>query len=123
MKLADVISLARAGYKMKDIQALEEKEKESEDLPVENEDSIPEKTESKEEESDSSEEKKDDVDSSPEENNEEDDLLNTISLLQKDNEDLKKQIKDLQLKSKSKDHSTGDSDDNIDDIIKDFCND
>lgn len=114
MKLADMVALARAGYKMKDIQALEEKEeqeaKEKETTPKET------TTEQKPDELQENETKESATDELEE-------LKKKIADFEKEKDDLKKQLEEAQKTIRGRDLSDGESAETLDDIIRDFCND
>ena len=119
MKLADMVALARAGYKMKDIQALEEKEeqeaKEKENTPKEN---TPKET--------TTEQKPDEIQENgePESATDElEELKKKIADFEKEKDDLKKQLEEAQKAVRGRDLSGGESAETLDDIIRDFCND
>ncbi len=114
MKIADYVALARAGYKMKDIQALEEKEeqeaKEKENTPKET------TTEQKPDELQENETKESATDELEE-------LKKKIADFEKEKDDLKKQLEEAQKTIRGRDLSDGESAETLDDIIRDFCND
>ena len=114
MKIADYVALARAGYKMKDIQALEEKEeqeaKEKENTPKET------TTEQKPDELQENETKESATDELEE-------LKKKIADFEKEKDDLKKQLEEAQKTIRGRDLSGGESAETLDDIIRDFCND
>ena len=114
MKIADYVALARAGYKMKDIQALEEKEeqeaKEKESTPKET------TTEQKPDELQENETKEGATDELEE-------LKKKIADFEKEKDDLKKQLEEAQKTIRGRDLSDGESAETLDDIIRDFCND
>lgn len=114
MKIADYVALARAGYKMKDIQALEEKEeqeaKEKENTPKE---TTPEKKPDELQENETKEGATDELE----------ELKKKIADFEKEKDDLKKQLEEAQKTIRGRDLSDGDSAETLDDIIRDFCND
>ena len=114
MKIADYVALARAGYKMKDIQALEEKEeqeaKEKENTPKET------TTEQKPDDLQENETKESATDELEE-------LKKKIADFEKEKDDLKKQLEEAQKTIRGRDLSDGESAETLDDIIRDFCND
>lgn len=114
MKIADYVALARAGYKMKDIQALEEKEeqeaKEKENTPKET------TSEQKPDELQENETKEGATDELEE-------LKKKIADFEKEKDDLKKQLEEAQKTIRGRDLSDGESAETLDDIIRDFCND
>ena len=114
MKLADMVALAKAGYKIKDIQALEEKE----ELEAKEKENTPEET--------TPEQKPDDLqengapESTPDELEE---LKQKIADFEKEKDDLKKQLEEAQKTIRGRDLSGGESAETLDDIIRDFCKD
>ena len=117
MKLADMVALARAGYKMKDIQALEEKE-EQEAKEQEAKENTPKET--------TTEQKPDDLkeNETPESATDElEDLKKKIADSEKEKDDLKKQLEEAQKTIRGRDLSGGESAETLDDIIRDFCKD
>ena len=117
MKLADMVALARAGYKMKDIQALEEKE-EQEAKEQETKENTPKET--------TTEQKPDDLkeNETPESATDElEELKKKIADFEQEKDDLKKQLEEAQKIIRSRDLSGGESAETLDDIIRDFCKD
>lgn len=114
MKIADYVALARAGYKMKDIQALEEKEeqeaKEKENTPKE---TTPEQKPDELQENETKESATDELE----------ELKKKIADFEKEKDDLKKQLEEAQKTIRGRDLSDGESAETLDDIIRDFCND
>lgn len=114
MKLADMVALAKAGYKIKDIQALEEKE----ELEAKEKETTPEET--------TTEQKPDDLqengapESAPDELEE---LKQKIADFEKEKDDLKKQLEEAQKTIRGRDLSGGESAETLEDIIRDFCKD
>lgn len=114
MKLADMVALAKAGYKIKDIQALEEKE----ELEAKEKENTPEET--------TTEKKPDELqengtpESAPDELEE---LKKKIADFEKEKDDLKKQLEEAQKAIRGRDLSGGESAETLDDIIRDFCKD
>ena len=114
MKLADMVALAKAGYKIKDIQALEEKEEQE----AKEKENTPEET--------TTEQKPDDLqengapESVPDELEE---LKQKIADFEKEKDDLKKQLEEAQKTIRGRDLSDGESAETLEDIIRDFCKD
>ena len=118
MKLADMVALARAGYKMKDIQALEEKEEQEAKEKQEAKENTPKET--------TTEQKPDDLkeNETPESATDElEELKKKIADFEQEKDDLKKQLEDAQKIIRGHDLSGGESAETLDDIIRDFCND
>ena len=114
MKIADYVALARAGYKMKDIQALEEKEEQE----AKEKENIPKETTAEQKPVDLQEnETKESATDELEE------LKKKIADFEKEKDDLKKQLEEAQKTIRSRDLSGGESAETLDDIIRDFCND
>ena len=113
MKLADLIALARAGYKIKEIQALEaQEEKEA----LENDKPEEVTTEQKPDEIQENEP----PESAPDELEE---LRKKLEGFEKEKDELKKQLEEAQKAVRGRDLSGGESSETLDDIIKDFCKD
>ena len=115
MKIADMVALARAGYKIKDIQALEEKEEKE---AKEKEETKPEET--------TTEKKPDELqeNETPESGSDElEELKKKIADFEKEKDDLKKQLEEAQKTIRGRDLSGGESAETLDDIIRDFCKD
>lgn len=115
MKLDDLIALAKAGYKLKEIKALEEAE---------------EKEKAKEEETKPEEATPETKPETPQENEPPDsgsdelaELKEKIEGFEREKEDLKKKLEEAQKEIRSRDHSGGESTETLDDIIKKFCED
>lgn len=118
MKLADMVALARAGYKMKDIQALEEKEEQEAKEKQEAKETTPKET--------TPDPKPDDLKENgvPESATDElEELKKKIADFEKEKDDLKKQLEEAQKIIRGRDLSDGESAETLDDIIRDFCKD
>ena len=114
MKITDLVALARAGYKIKDIQALEEKEEQE----AKEKESTPEET--------TTEQKPDDLqeNETPDSATDElEELKKKIADFEKEKDDLKKQLEEAQKAVRGRDLSDGESAETLDDIIRDFCKD
>lgn len=115
MKIADYIALARAGYKMKDIQALEEKEekeKAEENKSVEVE-TKPEETPDDKKENETPESGSDELS----------DLKAKIEGFEKEKEELKAQLEKAQKEIRERDLSPDETNETLEDIIRSFCED
>ena len=114
MKLADMVALAKAGYKIKDIQALEEKE----ELEAKEKESTPEEVTTEQKPDELQENKT--PEGAPDELEE---LKKKIADFEKEKDDLKKQLEEAQKTIRGRDLSGGESAETLDDIIRDFCKD
>ena len=112
MKLADMVALAKAGYKIKDIQALEEKEE------LEAKENTPEETTTEQKPVELQENET--PESAPDELEE---LKQKIADFEKEKDDLKKQLEDAQKTIRGRDLSGGESAETLEDIIRDLCKD
>ncbi len=109
MRLADKIALARAGYKMKEIEALEKEELET-----------PEETKEEEKPETSEQSENETPEGAPDELAE---LKERLSAFEKEKEDLKKQLEIAQKEIRERDLSGEEVTETLDDIIRDFCKD
>lgn len=114
MKLADMVALAKAGYKIKDIQALEEKEEQE----AKEKESKPEEVTTEQKPDELQENKT--PEGAPDELEE---LKKKIADFEKEKDDLKKQLEEAQKTIRGRDLSGGESAETLDDIIRDFCKD
>ena len=112
MKLDDLIALAKAGYKLKEIKALEEAEEKAKEEETKPEEATTEQPETPQE------------NEPPESGSDElAELKAKIEGFEKEKEDLKKKLEEAQKEIRSRDHSGGESAETLDDIIKKFCED
>ena len=114
MKLADMVALAKAGYMIKDIQALEEKE----ELEAKEKENTPEETTTEQKPVELQENET--PESVPDELEE---LKQKIADFEKEKDDLKKQLEEAQKTIRGRDLSGGESAETLEDIIRDFCKD
>ena len=114
MKLADMVALAKAGYKIKDIQALEEKEEQE----AKEKENTPEETTTEQKPVELQE------NAAPESASDElEELKKKIADFEKEKDDLKKQLEEAQKTIRGRDLSGGESAETLEDIIRDFCKD
>lgn len=112
MKLDDLIALAKAGYKLKEIKALEEAEEKAKE-ETKPEEATPETKPETPQENDPPESGSDELA----------ELKAKIEGFEREKEDLKKKLEEAQKEIRSRDHSGGESTETLDDIIKKFCED